>query len=53
MERAMSDDASLIRSSSLMGVGTIVSRITGFVRNLLLVAALGTGVLGEIGRAHV
>ena len=43
----MSDDASLIRSSSLMGVGTIISRITGFVRNLLLVAALGTGVLGD------
>ena len=43
----MSDDASLIRSSSLMGVGTIISRITGFIRNLLLVATLGTGVLGD------
>ena len=43
----MSDDASIIRSSSLMGVGTIISRITGFIRNLLLVATLGTGVLGD------
>ena len=43
----MSDDASMIRSSSLMGVGTILSRITGFIRNLLLVAALGTGILGD------
>ena len=43
----MSDDAGLIRSSSLMGLGTIVSRITGFIRNLLLVAVLGTGILGD------
>ena len=43
----MSDDASMIRSSSLMGVGTIISRVTGFIRNLLLVAALGTGILGD------
>ena len=43
----MSDDAGWIRSSSLMGLGTVVSRITGFIRNLLLVAVLGTGVLGD------
>ena len=30
-----------------MGLGTIVSRITGFIRNLLLVAVLGTGILGD------
>lgn len=41
------DDARLIRSSSLMGLGTIISRITGLVRNLLLVAVLGTGILGD------
>ena len=41
------DDARLIRSSSVMGLGTIVSRVTGLVRNLLLVAALGTGILGD------
>ena len=43
----MSDDAGLVRSSSFMGLGTIVSRITGFIRNLLLVAVLGTGILGD------
>jgi putative peptidoglycan lipid II flippase len=43
----MSDDSGLIRSSSFMGLGTILSRITGFVRNLLLVAVLGTGILGD------
>ncbi len=41
------DDARLIRSSSLMGLGTIISRVTGLARNLLLVAVLGTGILGD------
>lgn len=43
----MSEDADLIRSSSVMGLGTIISRATGLIRNLLLVAALGTGLLGD------
>jgi len=43
----MVDDASLIRSSSLMALGTIFSRITGFIRNLFIVAVLGTGLLGD------
>ena len=44
----MNDDgARLIRSSSLMGLGTVISRITGLIRNLLLVAVLGTGILGD------
>jgi len=43
----MSEDAYLIRSSSFMGLGTIISRATGLIRNLLLVAALGTGLLGD------
>ncbi|MGA0113147.1 MAG: murein biosynthesis integral membrane protein MurJ, partial [Candidatus Nanopelagicaceae bacterium] len=41
------DVARLIRSSSVMGLGTIISRITGLIRNLLLVAVLGTGILGD------
>ena len=41
------DDARLIRSSSFMGLGTIISRVTGLIRNLLLVAVLGTGILGD------
>jgi putative peptidoglycan lipid II flippase len=43
----MSEDVNLIRSSSFMGLGTIISRATGLIRNLLLVAALGTGLLGD------
>lgn len=43
----MSEDGNLIRSSSVMGLGTIISRATGLIRNLLLVAALGTGLLGD------
>jgi putative peptidoglycan lipid II flippase len=38
---------SLARASSLMAAGTIVSRITGLIRNLLLVALLGTALLGD------
>ena len=30
-----------------MALGTLLSRITGLVRNLLLVAVLGTTVLGD------
>ena len=43
----MSEDVNLIKSSSFMGLGTIISRATGLIRNLLLVAALGTGLLGD------
>ncbi len=39
--------ASLLRSSAVMAAGTLVSRITGFVRQLIIVAALGTAVLGD------
>ena len=38
---------SLLRSSSVMALGTIVSRITGLIRGLLLVAVLGTTLLGD------
>jgi putative peptidoglycan lipid II flippase len=40
-----SDD--LFRASSVMAIGTIISRITGFVRGVLLVAALGTTLLAD------
>jgi len=42
-----SQDHSLIRSSTTMAIGTIVSRVTGLVRGLLLVAVLGTALLGD------
>ena len=39
--------ASLLKSSAVMAAGTLVSRITGFVRQLVTVAALGAAVLGD------
>lgn len=40
-------EQSVLKSSAIMAVGTIVSRITGLARNLLLVAALGTAIVGD------
>lgn len=37
----------LIRSSAVMAVGTLISRVTGFIRNLVIVALLGTTLLGD------
>jgi putative peptidoglycan lipid II flippase len=37
----------LFRASSVMAIGTILSRITGFVRNILAVAVLGTALLAD------
>lgn len=37
----------LLRSSSTMAVGTILSRLTGFARSYVIVAAVGTGLLGD------
>jgi putative peptidoglycan lipid II flippase len=42
-----STEPSIIRASTVMAVGTIFSRITGLIRNLLLVAVLGTTLLGD------
>ena len=41
------DDEALLRSSTVMAVGTIFSRITGLIRGLLTVAVLGTALLGD------
>ena len=38
-----SDGASVVRSSTVMAVGTLASRGTGFLRTLVLVYALGVG----------
>ena len=38
---------SIARSSTIMAVGTLASRVTGLVRGLLLVAVLGTTLLGD------
>ncbi|WP_243712539.1 murein biosynthesis integral membrane protein MurJ [Actinomadura sp. 6K520] len=38
---------SLARSSVIMAIGTVASRATGFIRTAAIVAALGTGLLGD------
>jgi len=40
--------ASLARSSAVMAAGTIVSRITGYLRSAVLAAVIGTRVLGDV-----
>jgi putative peptidoglycan lipid II flippase len=37
----------MLRSSGTMAVGTLVSRVTGFIRTAILVYALGTAALGN------
>ena len=37
----------LYRASGVMAIGTIFSRITGFIRNILIVAVLGTALLAD------
>ncbi|MFE1951872.1 MULTISPECIES: murein biosynthesis integral membrane protein MurJ [Streptomyces] len=39
--------ASLMKSSAVMAAGTLVSRLTGFVRTVIITAALGAGLLGD------
>ncbi|MGH3389760.1 MAG: murein biosynthesis integral membrane protein MurJ [Actinomadura sp.] len=39
--------SSLLRSGAIMALGTIASRITGFLRTAVIVAALGTGLLAD------
>ncbi|MFH8978284.1 murein biosynthesis integral membrane protein MurJ [Streptomyces sp. NPDC017890] len=38
---------SLLKSSAVMAAGTMVSRLTGFIRSALIVSALGVGLLGD------
>ncbi|MFI6344853.1 murein biosynthesis integral membrane protein MurJ [Streptomyces sp. NPDC050560] len=37
----------LLKSSAVMAAGTLVSRLTGFVRTIVIAAALGAGMLGD------
>ncbi|MFJ3924582.1 murein biosynthesis integral membrane protein MurJ [Streptomyces sp. NPDC090022] len=39
--------SSVLRSGAVMAAGSIVSRATGFIRSAVVVAALGTGLLGD------
>ncbi|MFD3438475.1 murein biosynthesis integral membrane protein MurJ [Streptomyces sp. NPDC058685] len=38
---------SLLKSSAVMAAGTIVSRLTGFLRTLVMAAAIGVGTLND------
>jgi putative peptidoglycan lipid II flippase len=37
----------ILKSSALMAAGTLVSRVTGFVRTLVIAAAIGAATLGD------
>ncbi|MDG9701139.1 murein biosynthesis integral membrane protein MurJ [Streptomyces sp. DH37] len=37
----------ILKSSAIMAAGTMVSRLTGFVRTLVITAALGAAILGD------
>ncbi|MBP0453912.1 murein biosynthesis integral membrane protein MurJ [Kitasatospora sp. RG8] len=39
--------ASLLNSSAIMAAGTLVSRGTGFVRTMVITAAIGVGIMGD------
>jgi putative peptidoglycan lipid II flippase len=41
-------DTSILSSSAVMAAGTVVSRVSGFVRNALLAAALGTALHADV-----
>jgi putative peptidoglycan lipid II flippase len=41
------DDASLVRSSGVMALGTLASRVTGFLRTAVFGYALGAGALAD------
>jgi putative peptidoglycan lipid II flippase len=45
--QASTANANLLRSSSVMAVGTLASRLTGFVRNAVIIFAIGTLALGN------
>jgi putative peptidoglycan lipid II flippase len=46
-QQAVGTQPNLMRSSKAMAIGTIASRGTGFLRTLMLVAALGSGTLAN------
>ncbi|MER7394451.1 murein biosynthesis integral membrane protein MurJ [Streptomyces sp. NPDC000151] len=46
-ERTGGKAGNLLKSSAVMAAGTMVSRLTGFVRNALIASALGAAVLGD------
>ncbi len=47
-DRAETTDAGVLSSSAVMAAGTVVSRLSGFVRNALLAAALGQALHADL-----
>ena len=47
MTEMPSDNRATLRSSSVMAVGTITSRVTGLLKNTALLAAVGSGVFAD------
>ena len=47
MTEMPADNRSTLRSSSVMAVGTITSRVTGLLKNTALLAAVGSGVFAD------
>ncbi|MBP0460426.1 murein biosynthesis integral membrane protein MurJ [Streptomyces montanisoli] len=45
--KAGSKASGLLKSSAVMAAGTIVSRLTGFLRTLVMAAAIGVGTLND------
>jgi putative peptidoglycan lipid II flippase len=43
----VSESRSLLRNSGVMAAGTVVSRLTGMVRNSMIAAAIGTALLSD------
>ncbi len=43
-----SEDRSILSSSAVMAAGTVVSRLSGFVRNAMLVAAIGGALHADV-----
>ncbi|MEU4548908.1 murein biosynthesis integral membrane protein MurJ [Nonomuraea dietziae] len=41
----------MLRASAIMAAGTMVSRVTGFVRTIILAAAIGTALMGDAYQA--
>ncbi|MBX9387955.1 murein biosynthesis integral membrane protein MurJ [Streptomonospora halotolerans] len=46
-EQGSGGSGGMMRSSAIMAVGTLVSRVTGFVKAIVIAAALGTQLLGD------
>ncbi|MFI5757386.1 murein biosynthesis integral membrane protein MurJ [Streptomyces sp. NPDC051569] len=46
-KRDTAGSSTLLKSSAVMAAGTIVSRITGFLRTLVMAAAIGVGTLND------